>query len=130
MRRIASGPSFRQSSPVARPTLLVAEPEPDQALSTRKLVLETGKFNVITAHSGGEFLELLKRFPQIDAAIVHGELRDVPCEEMLKWVKQVNPRAATIFLAAIPGSNCKGADQVISSHQPEALLARGQRNLR
>jgi hypothetical protein len=35
---------------VPRPTFLMAEPE--QALSTRKLVLETAKFNVITAPLG------------------------------------------------------------------------------
>jgi hypothetical protein len=28
----------------------------------------------------------------------------------------------TIFLAATPGRNCQGADHVISSQQPEALL--------
>jgi len=37
---------------VPRPTFLMAEPEPEQALSTRKLVLETAKFNVITAPLG------------------------------------------------------------------------------
>ena len=31
-----------------RPAFIVAEPEPEQALSTRKLLLETFKFNVIT----------------------------------------------------------------------------------
>ena len=37
-----------------RPTFIVAEPEPDQALSSRKILLETFKFNVITAHSEPE----------------------------------------------------------------------------
>jgi CheY-like chemotaxis protein len=107
---------------VARPTLLVAEPEPIQALSTRKLVLETAKFNVLTAHSGGEFLELLKRFPQVDCAIVHSQINDLPCAVLLKWAKELNPDVTTIFLAATPGRNCQGADHVISSQQPEALL--------
>jgi hypothetical protein len=34
-----------------RPTILVAEEEPSQALSVRKLVFETAKFNAFTAHS-------------------------------------------------------------------------------
>jgi hypothetical protein len=34
-----------------RPTLLVAESEPVEALSVRKLVLETGEFSLLTAHS-------------------------------------------------------------------------------
>ena len=37
-----------------RLAFLVIEPEPHEALSTRKLVLETAKHNVITAHSACE----------------------------------------------------------------------------
>ena len=50
-----------------RPAFLVAEPEPEQALSTRKLLLETFKFNVITAHSERETVDLLHLFPDINA---------------------------------------------------------------
>lgn len=107
---------------MARPTLLVAEPEPEQALSTRKLVLETGKFNVITAHSGREFLELLRRFPKVDCAIVHSMLPDASCAEMFAAAKKANPKMATILLSARVQSKCRGADHVVSSHQPEALL--------
>ena len=49
---------------------MVAEPEPLQALSTRKLVLETGKFNVLTAHSTEEGIDLLRLFPNVDAIIL------------------------------------------------------------
>jgi hypothetical protein len=41
-----------------RPTVLVTEPEPLQALSVRKSVRETAKFNVLTAHSAREAMEL------------------------------------------------------------------------
>jgi CheY-like chemotaxis protein len=107
---------------VARPTLLVAEPEPIQALSTRKLMLESAKFNVLTAHTGGEFLELVKRFPQVDCAIVHSQINDLPCAVLLKWARDLNPRVTTVFLASTPGAACQGADHVVSSHQPDALL--------
>ena len=43
-----------------RPTIMVAEPEPLQALSVRKLVLENAKSNVLTAHSTVEAIECLK----------------------------------------------------------------------
>lgn len=56
---------------MARPTFLMAEPEPTQALSARKLVLEPAKFNVITAHWAKEALELCERFPEVDALIIH-----------------------------------------------------------
>ena len=107
---------------MTRPTLLVAEPEASQALSSRKLVLETGKFNVITAHSGREFMDLVRRFPKVDCAIVHGLMNDVSCEEMLAEAKQCSSAVKTIFLGARVGASCKNADHVISSHDPQALL--------
>ena len=36
---------------MGRPTILIVEPEPNEALSARKLVVETAKFNVTTAYS-------------------------------------------------------------------------------
>lgn len=51
---------------------LVPEPEPQQALSVRKLVLETG-INVLTAHSTREEVDLFHLFPNITAAILAGE---------------------------------------------------------
>jgi CheY-like chemotaxis protein len=55
---------------VARPTILVAESEPLQALSVRKLVLESAKFNVLTAHSTEEALDILHMFPNVNAAVL------------------------------------------------------------
>ena len=107
---------------MVRPTLLVVEPEPEQALSARKLVLESGKFNVITAHSGREFFEMLRRFPLVDCAIIHGEIDDVSCHEMCAAVKKTSSRIATVFITPKLASTCRGADHVISSHQPETLL--------
>ena len=49
---------------MARATFIMAEPEPEQALSARKLVLETAKFNVITSHSVGETRKLLAAVSQ------------------------------------------------------------------
>ena len=56
-----------------RPTLLVAEPEPSQALSVRKLVLETAKYNVLTAHSSREALDLFHLFPNVSMAVLVGD---------------------------------------------------------
>lgn len=48
----------------------MAEPEPGEALSVRKLLLETAKFNILTAHSGLEAQELFERFPKLDLVII------------------------------------------------------------
>jgi hypothetical protein len=54
---------MRPDGDLTRPTLIVAEPEPEQALSIQKLVLETAKFNVLAAHSGRECQPLRMDYP-------------------------------------------------------------------
>jgi CheY-like chemotaxis protein len=106
---------------MARPTLIVAEPEPEQALSVRKLVLETAKFNVITAHSTAETLELLQLFPKIDAAVLVGE-SDIDSAEVASEIKRSNATIPVIYLHASVGGRCPSTDYDLSSHEPEALL--------
>jgi hypothetical protein len=106
---------------VARPTFLMAEPEPDQAISARKLVLETAKFNVITAHSAREALDLCERFPRIDGLIVHGSLQG-DCAKIVANFKRGNENKPAILLAPSASSSCDGVNHTISTHSPEALL--------
>jgi DNA-binding response OmpR family regulator len=98
----------------------MAEPEPAQALSARKLVLETAKFNVITAHSADEALELCKRFPGTDALIAHGNLPDHA--RVIEQYKHNHPERAAILLAPSHSSSVEAADHRVSSHNPEELL--------
>lgn len=106
---------------MARPTLLVAEPEPGAALSTRKLVLETGKFNVLTAHSSAEAAEIFRTAPEImSALIVVSELEGA--QELVNEVKRQKPDAPVICLAARAGSRVEGAGYRLDSHEPEALM--------
>ena len=103
-----------------RPTLLVAEPEPGQALSTRKLLLETAKFNVITAHSGPEALELFNLFPKLDLVILVDDKRIDP-EALSRKIKSKS-KAPIVALTPFIGRSCRSADHNLSSHEPEALL--------
>ena len=107
---------------MARPTFLLAEPEPEQALSVRKLVLETAKYNVITAHSGAELSELFQQFPKVNGVIVHSQISDRTCDEMLSEIKESDQKVTTFLLSAHLGAKCKTADHILSSHQPEELL--------
>lgn len=107
---------------MARPTLLIAEPEPAEALSARKLVMETAKFNVITSHSGPETLETIRKFPNVDAVIAHSEMRDIPADEIFESVKQVDPKKPTILLLSGVARSRKDADHTVPSDQPEELL--------
>ncbi len=107
---------------MVRPTLLVAEPEPAQALSARKLVLETAKFNVVTAHSGREALELLKKFPNVDGLVVHSSLRDGSVMRLLTELKHTDPRKPIILLMSGVARSRKHADHTLPSDEPEELL--------
>lgn len=105
-----------------RPTFLVAEPEPDQALSSRKLLLENFKFNVITAHSEQEMLEMLELFPNVDAVILHDDTPGQTTANILKNVKDKAPAMQVVALNPRGTRQNPLADHVVSSHNPEELL--------
>ena len=104
-----------------RPTLLVAEPESNQALSVRKLVLETGKFNVLTAHSTREGVDVFHMFPNISGAVLVGE-SSIDCEEVASAIKNATDKIPIIYLHGSVGGRCSWADHDLSSHEPEVLL--------
>ena len=117
----------RQSRPaylmlMRRPTFLMAEPEPLEGLSTRKLVLETAKFNVITAHSNRETLELLKEFPNVEAIVLHGSLEGLDCTQVVAAAKANPQPTPIIFLTPSDSRQCPGSDHRVDSHEPDELL--------
>ena len=104
-----------------RPTILVAEPEPSQALSVRKLVLETSKYNVLTAHSTREALDLFQLFPNLNVAVlVMGNIID--CLLVAKHIKDATDKIPVVALSPRIGEQCKHADHMLSSHEPEQLV--------
>jgi DNA-binding response OmpR family regulator len=104
-----------------RPTLLVVEPEPLQALSVRKLVLETAKFNVLTAHSTREALDLFHLFPNISMVVLVGE-SSIDCDAVAKHIRTTTEKVPIVFLSARIGAKCERAHHSRPSGEPEALL--------
>lgn len=105
-----------------RPTVLVAEPEPEQALSVRKLVLETAKFNVLTAHSTREAIDIFHTFPNISAAVLSA-VNGINAEKIAKNIKMAaGGKIPVVILSPRVGAKSAIADRVISSHEPETLL--------
>src|SRR5690242_11696681 len=104
-----------------RPTLIVAEPEPGQALSTRKLVLETAKFNVLTAHSTDEAFDVFQSFPNA-GCLIAVESDTVDCERILKFARTIRQDIQLIALSPRSAFRCTYADHHLSSHDPEALV--------
>ena len=101
----------------------MVEPEPREALSSRKLVVETAKFNVTTAHSGKEASELLREFPKVSALVLHSDIRDVPAAELIRQAKEAHPGLPVIFLGTHFGSGSGEVDRRIPSQDPEMLVA-------
>jgi hypothetical protein len=98
----------------------MVEPEPNEALSVRKLVVETAKFNVTTSYSTSEAKQLLHKFPQMDGVVMIAEMRG--CEEVVGTAKSINPAMRVILLSANLTTRCGHADHLISSHEPEELM--------
>lgn len=105
-----------------RPCFLVVDREFPGSISTRKLVLETAKFNVITAYSGREALDIFQRFPALDGVVIDGELDDIPSEEVVKAVKELKPECPVIAICPPGFSPCPSADFQLESFHPATLL--------
>ena len=105
-----------------RLSFLIIEAEPSDGLSTRKLLLESAKHNVITAYSGKEGIETFKRFPNVDAICIDAELEDLKGSEVAKKVKNTNPKIRIVGLTPRLAARCDWADETIDSHDPAALL--------
>jgi len=100
----------------------MAEVEPPDGISARKLVLETGKFNVLTAYSAKEAVQLLREFPRVDAIIIHSSLAETARRDLMKSLKKASGRAVMILLTASEGQHSHEADYHVSSHEPQQLL--------
>jgi hypothetical protein len=105
-----------------RPTFIIAEPEPVAALSARKLVLETAKFNVITGYSKAELMELIERFPGADAVVVHTDLIAKGIVAEIDDLKQSIDGKPLILVSPSMAEAAGEGDYLVDSHDPENLL--------
>ena len=105
-----------------RVIVMMIEIEQPEGLSARKLVLETAKHNVITAYNGTDGLRLFKRFPDVDAVVVHIDVQDMPFPEVVRQVREIRPEIPIIALSPVGDLALEGVNYVIPSHQPQAIL--------
>ncbi|HWG39993.1 MAG TPA: response regulator [Candidatus Acidoferrales bacterium] len=101
---------------------MVIESERTDGLSTRKLLLESAKHNVVTAYSGKEGVEMYKRFPNVDAVCIEAELPDLKSSAVAESIRKLNPKVRIVGLSPRLAGLCKWADKTIDSHDPNALL--------
>ena len=105
-----------------RVIVLMIEIEQPEGLSARKLVLETSKHNVITAYGGVMGISLLRRFPNVDAVVVHLDVQDQPFADVIRQVREIRPNVPIIALSPVGKLVLEGVDYVIPSHEPQAIL--------
>jgi CheY-like chemotaxis protein len=105
-----------------RPCFLVIDREFPGSISTRKLVIETAKFNVLTAYSGKEAFEVFNRFPAVSGVVLDGGLDDIPCGELARQIKAVQPKLPIIVISTPGFDGCPEADYQIESFDPAKLL--------
>jgi DNA-binding response OmpR family regulator len=105
-----------------RPCFLVIDREYPGSISTRKLVIETAKFNVLTAYSGQEALEVFARFPAVSGVVLDGGLEDISCVDVAGKIKLLQPTIPVIVIAAPGFDGCPQADYVLESFDPAKLL--------
>ena len=108
---------------MVRPCFLVIDREHSGSMSTRKLVIESAKFNVITAFSGAEAIETFKVFPAVDGVVVDEALSDLPCADLVRTLKEIKPGVAVVAVGSPGSTRCTEADHHLESFAPEVLVA-------
>jgi len=103
-----------------RLAFLIVESEPSQGLSTRKLLLESAKHNVVTAYSSEEGIRMFERFPSVDAVVIDSGLRGN--ERLATQVKEQNPKIRIVCICPWEAAQESWADETVNSHDPAALL--------
>ena len=105
-----------------RPCYLVVDREFASSISTRKLVIETAKLNVITAYSGAEALATLEKFPAVHGVVMDANLADISCDKLVEGLKKIQPNVTIIAISGPGGKHCKGADHQLETFEPAQLL--------
>lgn len=109
---------------MVRPCYLVLDPEHGGNISTRKLVLETAKLNVLTAYSGAEAIKTLRKYPALDGVVVDAAMRDMPCADLVRSLKEIAPQIVVIVVGLKQQGACDGAETYLDSFDPVRLLDR------
>lgn len=108
--------------PMLRPCFLVIDRETSTGISTRKLIIETAKFNVITAYSSREAILTLERFPALDGVVTDSGMTDMDCDQLLAALKAIKPEIPCIVVDTPRGTQCTLADYTLDTFDPARLL--------
>lgn len=105
-----------------RPCFLVVDNEYPGSISTRKLVLESAKLNVLTAYTAEEAIRTLERFPNIDGVVLDTQLRGRPCAELIEQMRTKQTNMPIITVSPSGHDPCGGEQFHVSNYDPKQLL--------
>ncbi len=108
---------------MVRPCFLVIDREFPGSISTRKLVIETAKFNVLTAYSAQESIETLRMFSAISGVVLDSEITGMSCVELVQALKKVKSGIPIIAICGPGDHPCPDADHELETFDPRHLLA-------
>lgn len=105
-----------------RPCFLVIDREFPSSISTRKLVLETAKYNVITAYTSTEALQMLKRFPNVDGIVMDASGHDEPCADLVSNIRKIAGNIKIVLTSGRSYVECGDVDLHLDNYDPRKLL--------
>jgi CheY-like chemotaxis protein len=105
-----------------RPCFLVVDNEYPGSISTRKLVLESAKLNVLTAYTADEALRTVERFPNIDGIVLDTQLKGPPCAELIVLLRNSQKNLPIITVSPSGHDPCGGEQFHVSNFDPKQLL--------
>ena len=108
---------------MVRPCFLVIDREFSGSISTRKLVIETAKFNVVTAYSAVEAVETFRKYPAMEGIVLDASLRDMTCPDLVKSLRAIRKDVPIVAICPVGSVDCDGADEQLESFDPKRLLA-------
>lgn len=105
-----------------RPCFLVVDNEYPGSISTRKLVLESAKLNVLTAYTAEEAIRTIERFPNIDGVVLDTQLKGRPCAEIIGRLRSAKIDMPIITVSPSGHDPCGGEQFHVSTFDPKQLL--------
>jgi hypothetical protein len=106
-----------------RPCFLVVDRDFPGSISSRKLVIETAKFNVITAYDIAEAISCLKRFPRVDGVVVNADVAgDGECTKLINDLRKIVPKLDVVVISAGGYIRHDRHDYSVDSLNPKELF--------
>ena len=106
-----------------RPCFLVVDRDFPGSISTRKLVIETAKFNVITAYDAAEAVDCLKRFPRVDGVVINADMAgEKESKKLISDLRAIVPKLDIIVISTGGHIRHDRTEHTVDSLNPKELL--------